>query len=137
METTLREILGDNYDGAIVGKMQKSGKKGSGSSQTNAEGETTNFEESEIAILLEFVEDNYKYLYGHGTGTEIKAKRDKKWKEFVEAVNKVYKYVFGKNLYFSTVQGRSMLEFCVKYMHLLSLLQGQEESNQNTNLQQS
>ena len=49
------------------------------------------FEESEIAVILEFVEDNYKALYGHGSGTEIKAKRDKMWKLFVEAVNKVYK----------------------------------------------
>ena len=89
MESTLREILGENYDGNIVGKMQNVTKKSSGSSQNSSDG--VNFEESEIAILLEFVEENYQYLYGHGTGTEIKAKRDKKWKEFVEAVNKVYK----------------------------------------------
>ena len=90
METTLREILGDNYNGALFGKAQKGAKKGAGGSSQNTE-DSTNFEQSEIAIILEFVEDNYSDLYGHGFGTEIKAKKDKKWKEFVDAVNKVYK----------------------------------------------
>ena len=85
MEMTLRELLGDGY---TQGKGAKSSKKASEGSQSEEGG---NFEESEIAVILEFVEDNYKALYGHGTGTEIKARKDKMWKMFVEAVNRVYK----------------------------------------------
>ena len=85
MEMTLREILGDGY---TQGKGPRVSKKGNESSQSE---EGWNFEESEIAVILEFVEDNYKALYGHGTGTEIKARKDKMWKMFVEAVNRVYK----------------------------------------------
>ena len=88
MSQTLREILGDGYSQGNVSKSTK--KTSSGNSQTN-DPETTNFEDSEISVILEFVEDNYKALYGHGSGTEYKAKKDKMWKLFVEAVNKVYK----------------------------------------------
>ena len=93
MESTLREILGDGYNNGAVAKSAKKAGGVSSSSQTTGEGESSNFEESEIAVILEFIEDNYKALYGHGAGTEIKAKKDRKWKEFVETVNRVYKYV--------------------------------------------
>ena len=91
MEKTLREILGDGYSGGSQSKSGKSSKKSSGSAGNAAESESTNFEESEISVMLEFVEEHYKGLYGHGTGTEIKAKKDKLWKQLVEIVNKVYK----------------------------------------------
>ena len=88
MENTLRTIFGDGFIQGSQGNGGKASKK-QNTGVSNEEG--SHFEESEIAVILEFVEDNYKALYGHGSGTEIKAKRDKMWKLFVEAVNKVYK----------------------------------------------
>ena len=83
MENTLRTILGNGY---IQGKGVKGPRKPAESSQSDEGG---NFEESDIAVMLEFVEDNYSGLYGHGTGTEIKERKDKMWKQLVEVVTKV------------------------------------------------
>ena len=88
MERTLREILGDGYLG---GSQSKSAKKSSSNAEKGSDGDSSNFEESEISVLLEFVEEHYSSLYGHGTGTEFKAKKEKMWKLFTETVNKVYK----------------------------------------------
>ena len=89
MSQTLRELLGDGY---LQGSVAPQYKKASGASNSQAgDGEGGNFEDSEISVLLEFVEENYKSLYGHGTGSEYKAKKDKMWKKLVEVVNKVYK----------------------------------------------
>ena len=90
MENTLRTILGDGYVKGIVAPQYK--KSGKTSSSQAGEGEgSESFELSEISVTLEFVEENFNALYGHGTGSEIKAKKDKMWKALVEAVNKVYK----------------------------------------------
>ena len=84
MEKTLKEIMGQNY---------KSGSQNSQSNvTTNEEKGTIPFEDSEISVMLEFLEANYEALYGHRTGTEFKANKEKKWKQFVAEVDKVYKY---------------------------------------------
>ena len=88
MSETLREILGDGYS---QGNVANNGKKANNSNSPSNDGDSTNFEESEIGAILKFVEEHYKALYGHGSGTEYKAKKDKMWKQFVETVNKVYK----------------------------------------------
>ena len=78
--------------GTCRGVLHPQYKKPSGASNSQTgDGEGGNFEDSEISVLLEFVEENYKSLYGHGTGSEYKTKKDKMWKKLVEVVNKVYK----------------------------------------------
>ena len=91
MENTLRFLLGDGYANGSQDNGVKEAKKSKGSGEKAGDGDSTHFEESEISVILEFVEEHYHALYGHGTGTEIKAKKDKMWKTFVETVNKVYK----------------------------------------------
>ena len=86
MERTLREIIGDGYIQGVGAKAVSDSKRGS----SGGDSDSSNFEESEVAVVLEFVEENYHALYGHGTGSEIKAKKDRMWKKFVEEVNKVY-----------------------------------------------
>ena len=91
MENTLRFLLGDDYSMGSQGKSGRDARKSTISGEKSTDSESSNFEESEISVILEFVEEHYSALYGHGTGTEIKARKDKMWKVFVETVNKVYK----------------------------------------------
>ena len=88
MEKTLREILGPDYSEGGLTKGSKAVSKVASNSQSAAKGESTNFEESEISVILEYVEEHYNSLYGHGTGTEFKAKKDKAWKMVVEEIIK-------------------------------------------------
>ena len=83
MEKTLSEIMGTGGVNASQGSVSNSTK--------HVDEKTIPFEDSEISVMLEFLEANYKALYGHRSGTEYKANKDRKWKEFVATVNKVYK----------------------------------------------
>ena len=77
MENTLRFLLGDGYEAGKENNGGRGSKKSANSADKGGDSEITSFEESEISVMLEFVEEHYGALYGHNTGTEVKAKKEK------------------------------------------------------------
>ena len=109
---SLTDVLSNNFDVNSQGKIVKTRKK-----------KSEPFTDDENALILQWLENRYKDLYGRAGSSHVAQDRNEAWEQFLDAINELHNGQYNRTLEdlvkrvdnMKTVgefcQGRSTLDF--------------------------